>query len=50
MKLGTKTVEAEASASNAKYMSFSCGARGRNAGIAALYYCVGVSDGQPCGR
>ena len=30
MKLGTKMVEADASASNAKYIWFSCGARDRS--------------------
>jgi hypothetical protein len=50
MKLGVKMVEANTSAINAVYMWFSCGARDRNAGTAALYYCVVFVKWFPCGR
>jgi len=50
MKLGTKMVEAEASVMSARYIVSPVARATGHAGIAALYYNVGISDGGPCRR
>ncbi len=50
MKLGTKMVEANTTATNARYIWFSCGDATGRAGNAALYYCVVLRDVLPWGR